>query len=74
MTKIRFSEVPILVKVGVGLALFNTWVLFEETVIDRSGLWEILPLYRKSSACTWDLMAALAILTFLAFASRSKTS
>jgi hypothetical protein len=25
------------------LTFFNTWVLFEETVVDRYGLWKYMP-------------------------------
>jgi hypothetical protein len=43
--------VPGIVKAAVVLTLFNTWVLFEETVIDRYGLWEYLPYWRVARLC-----------------------
>ncbi len=47
-----------LVGFAVWLTFFNTWVLFEETIIDRHGLWEYLPYYRLGQLCAWDLGAA----------------
>ena len=32
-----------IVRFAVWLTFFNTWVLFEETVVDRYGLWEYMP-------------------------------
>jgi len=46
MDRIEFSAQSRLVKFAVGLTLFNTWVLFEETIIDRHGLWKYLPFYK----------------------------
>ena len=38
--------VPGIVKTAVILTFFNTWVLFEETIVDRYGLWQYMPYYR----------------------------
>lgn len=54
-----------LVGFAVWLTFFNTWVLFEETIIDRHGLWEYLPYYRVGRLCAWDLGAA-ALLALVA--------
>lgn len=54
-----------LVGFAVWLTFFNTWVLFEETIIDRHGLWEYLPYYRVARLCAWDLGAA-ALLALVA--------
>jgi hypothetical protein len=43
------------------LSFFNTWVLFEETVIDRYGWWEHLPYYRVGKLCAWDIGAMALI-------------
>jgi hypothetical protein len=56
--------VPGIVKAAVVLTFFNTWVLFEETVIDRYGLWEYLPYYRMARLCAWDI-GALALIGFV---------
>ena len=46
---------------GIGLTLFNSWVIFEETIVDRHGLDRFLPHYRVGQPCVWDLTAALVI-------------
>ena len=40
MATIPFSQVPLVVKIAVGVAFFNAWVSIEEFVIDRIGLWK----------------------------------
>jgi hypothetical protein len=47
--------VPAIVKAAIVLTFFNTWVLFEETVVDRYGLWEYMPYYRVAQLCSWDI-------------------
>lgn len=49
------------VRFAVWLTFFNTWVLFEETVIDRHGLWEYMPYYRVGKLCAWDIGAMFLI-------------
>ena len=55
-------HLPLIVKIAVALTFFNSWVLFEETVIDRQGLWQYLPLYKVGVFCTWDVAALLVII------------
>jgi hypothetical protein len=55
---------PGIVRFAVWLSFFNTWVLFEETVVDRYGLWEYMPYYRVGRLCSWDI-GAMALLGFL---------
>ena len=57
---IRLADLPLLVRLAVGLSLFSTWVIFEEGIVDRTGLWELMPGYVKARLCPWDL-AALGI-------------
>lgn len=52
---------PSIVRFAVWLTFFNTWVLFEETVVDRHGLWQYMPLYRVARLCAWDVGAAVVI-------------
>ncbi|TMH29447.1 MAG: hypothetical protein E6H66_20080 [Betaproteobacteria bacterium] len=61
MNKVSFSELPFLVKAAVFVSLLNAWVLFEEVVIDRHGLWRYLPFYKVGLFCVWDLAALLLI-------------
>lgn len=55
------ARTPGVVRAAVALTFFNTWVLFEETVIDRYGLWEYLPYYRYGKLCAWDIGALILI-------------
>lgn len=55
------TEVPGILRAAIVLTFFNTWVLFEETIIDRHGLWAYLPYYRYGQLCAWDIGALLLI-------------
>jgi hypothetical protein len=48
----------------VWLTFFNSWVLFEETIIDRSDLWQYMPYYQVADPCLWDI-GAMVLLAFL---------
>ena len=64
---------PGIVRFAVWLTFFNTWVLFEETVVDRYGLWEYMPYYRVGRLCSWDI-GAMALLGFIVWRVFRKTS
>ena len=51
------------VRFAIWPTFFNTWVLFEETVIDRYGLCEYMPYYRVGKLCSWDI-GAMALIAF----------
>lgn len=57
------STTPGVVRFATWLTFFNTWVLFEETIVDRYGLWEYMPYYRVAKLCAWDI-GAMALLGF----------
>ena len=61
MGALSFRELPLIVKVAVGVAFLNSWVLFEEIVVDRQGLWRYMPFYRVGDLCVWDLTVGLLI-------------
>lgn len=61
MKNISFRELPWLVRIVCGLALFNIWWNFEEFVIDRFGYWRYLPDYKVGRFCIWDLSVATGI-------------
>ena len=58
------APLPGIVKAAVFLSFLNTWVLFEETVVDRYGLWQYMPYYRVAKLCAWDV-AAIAVIGWL---------
>ena len=61
METLSFRQLPLIVKVAVGIAFLNTWILFEEIVVDRQGLWRYMPFYRVGDFCVWDLTVSLLI-------------
>ena len=54
-------RLPWIVKIAVAVTFFNSWVIFEETIVDRHGLWRYILFYRVGLFCTWDVLA-LAII------------
>ena len=64
------KKYPLIVKLAVAMTFFNSWVLFEETVVDRFGLWQYLPFYKVGIFCAWDATALLIIIPFVWLAFR----
>ncbi|HEV2111404.1 MAG TPA: hypothetical protein VGT99_08625 [Gammaproteobacteria bacterium] len=65
MTKLTFAEMPRIAQISVGLTWLAVWVLFEELVVDREGLWRYMPFYKVGDYCVWDLSATIVICTTL---------
>jgi hypothetical protein len=61
MGKIRFAQLPLAVKIAIAFTFYNTFVLFEELVIDRGGWYRYLPWYKFQHLCAWDY-AAIALI------------
>lgn len=61
MKQVSFADLPLMVRVVLGLAVFNLWWSFEEFVIDRFGVWRYLPEYKFGKLCIWDLTVAIGI-------------
>ena len=57
----RFRDLPIVAQAGFGLTLLNSWILFEETIVDRTKLAQLLPNYLVGEACVWDVGAVVVI-------------
>src|SRR5713226_4448083 len=55
MERLSFRQLPLVVRLAVGVAFLDAWVSFEEFVVDRHGLWRYMPLYRVGEFCVWDL-------------------
>ena len=72
MGTVPFGQLPMIVKVGVGLAFNDAWWSIEEFVIDRRGLWRYMPGYRVAEACVWDLAVALITIAGLWWLSRQR--
>jgi len=65
MQALWFKHLPLMAKVAIGMTFLNTWVLFEEIVVDRQGLWRYMPFYRVGDFCVWDLTIGLLIVAWL---------
>src|SRR5467141_1633404 len=63
MKKSTTLPLPLIAKIAIGMTFLNTWVLFEETIVDRHGLWRYMPFYRVGLFCVWD--AAVFAVTLL---------
>lgn len=72
MRTIAFSQLPLAVKIAVGLAFLSAWVLIEQLFIDRYGIWKYMPYYKVGDACVWDLMATIIISAAIWWASIRK--
>ena len=57
----RFRDLPLLAQLGFGLTLLNSWILFEETVVDRTSLSRLMANYKVGAACVWDVSAFILI-------------
>jgi hypothetical protein len=56
-------RLPLIAKIAIAMTVINTWVIFEETIVDRQGLWRYMPFYRVGLFCAWD--AAVFAVTLL---------
>lgn len=75
METLRFKQLPLAVKIAVGLVVNNAWWSIEEFVINRhSVLWAHMPYYRTTDACVWDLTVALITTLAIVYASLGSRS
>jgi hypothetical protein len=61
METLTFKQLPLAVRIAVGIAFLNAWVLIEQLVIDRYGIWKYMPGYKVTDPCVWDLTVASII-------------
>src|SRR5436305_47743 len=67
------SPLPLIAKIAIAMTFINTWVIFEETVVDRHGLWRYMPFYRVGLFCVWDAaVVAVTLLLLLVSVARSR--
>jgi hypothetical protein len=70
MNKSTTPPLPLIAKIAIAVTFINTWILFEETVVDRHGLWRYMPLYRVGLFCVWDAAVFAVTLLLLLVALR----
>lgn len=68
MKKSNRTPLPLIAKIAIAMTFVNSWVIFEETVVDRHGLWRYMPYYRVGLFCAWDV-SVLAVTLLLLLAS-----
>jgi len=61
MDRLSFGQLPLVVKIAVGMTFCTACVCIEEFVIDRHGLWKYMPYYKVGDPCLWDLGVTLVI-------------
>lgn len=72
MGTLQFKQLPLVVKIAVGVAFNNAWWSIEEFVIDRKGLWKYMPGYKVADACVWDLAVAVITTAAIWWASTAR--
>ena len=73
MNKSTTPPLPLIAKIAIAVTVMNTWVIFEETVVDRHGLWRYMPYYRVGLFCAWDAsVLAVTLLLLLVSVARSR--
>ena len=65
MATMAFKQLPVIARVGIGIAFYDAWWSIEEFVIDRHGLWRYMPYYVVGDPCVWDLAVGLIIIAGL---------
>ena len=79
MNKSTTPPLPLIAKIAIAVTFLNVWVIFEETVVDRHGLWHYMPFYRVGLFCVWDaavfaVTLLLLLLSVRAFRRRDATT
>ena len=74
METLTFKQLPLAVKIAVGVVFLNAWVSIEQLVIDRYGIWKYMPYYKVTDPCVWDLAVALIIFVTIWRASTRRIS
>src|SRR2546423_11464336 len=65
MKKSTTPPLPLFAKIAIAMTFLNAWVIFEETIVGRYGLWRYMPFYRVGLFCVWDAAAFAVTLLFL---------
>ena len=65
MNKSTTPPLPLIAKIAIAMTFLNTWVIFEETIVDRHGLWRYMPFYRVGLFCAWDAVVFTVTLLLL---------
>src|SRR5438876_10587951 len=73
MKKSTTLPLPLIAKIAIAMTFINSWVIFEETGVDRHGLWRYMPYYRVGLFCAWvAAVLAVTLLLLLVSVARSR--
>ena len=73
MNKTTTPSLPLIAKIAIATMFINTWVIFEETIVDRHGLWRYMPYYKVGLFCVWDAAVfAVTLLLLIVSVARSR--
>jgi hypothetical protein len=70
MGTLRFNELPLVVKIAVGVVFYSALWSIEEFVIDHHGFWKYMPQYKVADPCIGDLAVGVIISLAIWRASR----
>jgi hypothetical protein len=65
MNKSTTPPLTLIAKIAIAMTFINAWVIFEETIVDRHGLWRYMPYYRVGLFCAWDASVLAVTLLLL---------
>ncbi len=61
MTKLRFRDLPMVVRLTSVATMMLAWIKFEELVIEGLGIYRFWPYYRYGKFCPYDVAASVGI-------------
>jgi hypothetical protein len=70
MKRSSFRELPLAVRIAVGLASGLTWVFIEEHIVEPFKLYKYMPFYKLGDFCVYDLTVGLIIVGCILYFSR----
>jgi hypothetical protein len=65
MKKSTTRRLPLIARIAIATTFINAWIIFEETIVDRHGLWRYMPYYRVGLFCVWDVAVFAVTLLLL---------
>src|SRR5712671_1992996 len=65
MGTVTFGQLPMIVRVAVGIAFLEVWVSIEQLVIEPTGFWRYLPFYRVGGYCVYDFTVTFLVIAGL---------
>lgn len=75
MSNLKFRDMPWSIKLVTGVAWACAWLLFEDDIVEKGGLWHYMPFYKIAEACIWDAaVLSLIVACLYLFGRPARTS